>query len=91
MKKDEDGKAIRVHQNTELYKFMLFGDQLVGKQISPAADGFGVKVTKFAGKKIADLPPAPELSSLKFDEPVTLFDGKDLSAWELMGENNVNG
>jgi len=91
MKKDENGRATRVHQHTVLFKFMLYGDQLVGEQISPAANGFGVKVTKFTGKKIPDLPPAPDLSTLKFDQPIQLFNGKDLSGWELMGENRVNG
>lgn len=91
MKKDADGKTLRVHQRTELYKFMLFGDQMVGKQISPAGNGFGVKVTKFTGKKIPALPPAPDLAKVKYDKPITLFDGKDMSAWQLMGENSVNG
>jgi len=91
MKKDADGKALRVHQATELYKFMLFGDQMVGKQISPAANGFGVKVTKFTGKKIPDLPPAPDMAKLKYDKPIALFSGKDMSSWELMGENTVSG
>lgn len=89
--RDENRKPTRVQNRTELYKFMFFGDQLVGKQISPASDGSGVSVMTFTGKKIPDLPDAPDLSKVKFGKPITLFNGKDLSGWELMGDNSVNG
>ncbi len=89
--RDENRKPTRVQNRTELYKFMFFGDQLVGKQISPASDGSGVSVMTFTGKKIPDLPDAPDLSKVKFGKPITLFNGQDLSGWELMGDNSVNG
>jgi hypothetical protein len=91
MKKDKDGKPIRTHQGTQLFKFMLFGDQMVGKQIEPAANGFGTKVTKFTGKKIADLPPAPNLKKIKKGAPIALLNGKDLGGWKLMGDDKSNG
>jgi hypothetical protein len=39
----------------------------------------------------ADLPPAPDLSQIKYGKTISLFNGKDLSGWKLMGENSVNG
>jgi hypothetical protein len=38
---------------------------------------------EFTGKRIADVPPAPDLSKVKFGEPITLFNGKDLTGWRL--------
>ncbi len=91
MSRDDDGNATRVQNRTELYKFMFFGDQLVGKQVSPARDGKSVAVMTFTGKKIPDLPDAPDLSKVKYGKAIKLFNGKDLSGWELMGENSTNG
>ena len=89
--KDANGKAVRTHQRTELYTFTFYGEQLVGKQISPTNNGYGTQVTKFYGKKLPDLPPAPDLTAINYDEPISLFNGSDLTGWELMGENRENG
>jgi hypothetical protein len=91
MSKDDDGNPTRTQTRTELYKFMFFGDQLVGKQINPARNGKATQVMTFTGEKIPELPPAPDLSQLEYGGPMELFNGKDLSGWELMGENRVNG
>ncbi|MBN1479640.1 DUF1080 domain-containing protein [candidate division KSB1 bacterium] len=91
MEKDEKGKALRTQTRTELYTFMFYGDQLVGKHINPARNGKGVEVSTFTGRKIPDLPPAPDLSKLNYGEPIQLLNGTDLSGWELMGDNSVNG
>lgn len=42
------------------------------------------------GVKIPPLPTAPDLSRVKFGEPVELFNGKDLSGWRLMGDKGSN-
>ena len=91
MSKDDDGNPTRTQTRTELYKFMFYGDQLVGKQINPARSGKGTQVMTFTGEKIPELPPAPDLSELEYGDPIKLFNGTDLSGWELMGENRVNG
>ncbi len=46
---------------------------------------------KFTGKRIADLPPAPDLSKVKFGESIPLLNGKDLSGWRLMDPKADNG
>lgn len=38
----------------------------------------------FTGKRIADLPPAPDLSKVKFGDPIELLNGKDLTGWSLI-------
>lgn len=89
--KDEDGSIERLHLRTQLFKFMFYGDQLVGKHISPAGHGLSTATRTFTAEKIPPVPPAPDLSELKFDKPISLFNGKNLDGWELMGENRVNG
>jgi len=38
----------------------------------------------FTGKRIPDLPPAPDLSKVKFGDPIQLLNGKDLTGWTLI-------
>ena len=45
----------------------------------------------FAGKRIPPLPPKPDLSRVKFGEPITLFNGRDLSGWRLTNPGQRNG
>ena len=91
MSKDYDGNPVRTQWRTELFKFSFYGDQLVGRQISPAKNGKGAQGTTFTGRKIPDMPDAPDLAAVKYGKAVTLFNGTDMSGWELMGENSVNG
>lgn len=46
---------------------------------------------RFSGKRIADLPPAPDLSKVKFGAAIPLFNGKDLSGWRLLNEGADSG
>ncbi len=39
----------------------------------------------FSGKRIPPVPPAPEMAKVKFGEPISLFNGKDLSGWKTIG------
>jgi hypothetical protein len=39
---------------------------------------------EFTGKRIADLPPKPDITKVKFGEPINLFNGKDLTGWRLV-------
>ena len=70
------------------------GDELqLTTQKQPAAEPeskpFGQ--AKFTGKRIPDLPPAPDLSKVKFGDPIPLLNGKDLTGWQLMGNGAING
>jgi hypothetical protein len=46
---------------------------------------------KFTGRRIPDLPPAPDPSKVKFGNPVPLLNGRDLSGWRLMDPKADNG
>jgi hypothetical protein len=45
----------------------------------------------FTGKRTPPLPPAPDLSKLKFGPPISLFNGKDLTGWRLTNPAAANG
>jgi len=67
------------------------GDQLIGRFTEPKKDGSGAKVTLFAGNRIADLPAKPNLSSIKYDKPIKLLNGKDLTGWSLKESDKKSG
>ncbi len=69
---------------------VMVNDEMIGKVLTPGRDG-KVNASYFEGKRIPPLPPAPDLSSLKFGKPITLFNGKDLSGWSLINPNQKNG
>ena len=41
----------------------------------------------FTGKRIPPVPPAPDLARVRFGEPISLFNGKDLSGWKTLGKD----
>jgi hypothetical protein len=85
--KNKEGKV-----TTDTITAKVDGDQLnlttvkhneAGKQMGePAA---------FSGKRIADLPPQPDLTKVRFGEPIELFNGKDLTGWRLIKPEADNG
>lgn len=88
--KDASGAPARTHQASTLFQFSLYADQLVGEEISPEKDG-STTTMRFTGRKIPDVPAAPDLSKIVFGKPVKLLNGKDLAGWKLLEENKVNG
>jgi len=89
--KEETGKPGRTQTITTRIEMQVQGDQLTGKALEPKRGGDGVTVTEFTGKRIPALPAAPDLSKLKLSNPVTLFNGKDLTGWKLTNPQQVNG
>jgi len=67
------------------------GDKIVGFLMIPRSNGDGVDSVSLVGTKLPAPPPAPDLASLKFGTPVTLFNGKDLTGWRLIDEKQANG
>ena len=89
--KDDKGEPTRTQVATIWLEFSLYGDLLVGTHNEPNKNGIGVKITKFTGKKIPPLPPAPDLAKLKYGEPIKLFNGEDLTGWTLTDSRSKNG
>jgi len=89
-KRDADGKPVRTLTYTTWIECVMVNDEIIGKVLTPGRDGT-LSTSYFEGKRIPPLPPAPDLSSLKYGEPITLFNGKDLSGWSLINPNQKNG
>ena len=43
------------------------------------------------GKRLPPLPSKPDLSKVKFGEPIALFNGVDLTGWKLSNSEQING
>ena len=83
-KKDASGKTV-VTKETETIKATLAGTQLKLTTEREKADGSVTGKAAFTGKRIPPVGPAPDLSKVKFGDPIPLFNGKDLSGWKVMG------
>ena len=46
---------------------------------------------EFSGKKQPPMPPAPDLSKVTFGDPITLFNGRDISGWHVSNPAKKNG
>jgi len=62
--------------------------QLAGKVLPaiPRASG-----EEFLGKRLPPPTPAPDLSRLRYGEPIELFNGRDLTGWTLTNPAQQNG
>jgi 3-keto-disaccharide hydrolase len=90
-KTDALNNPVRTQEITDWLEITTSGDKIDGILLSPRADGSGVDTTSFTGKKLPDVPPAPDLKSLKYGAPISLFNGKDLNGWRLVNGKMVNG
>ncbi len=90
-RKDASGKVVRTHQFSEGLLAKVSGDTLSVTRVLGREDGHGIIREEFTGKRIPPMPPAPDLSKVRFAAPVTLFNGKNLDGWRLTVPNQVNG
>jgi hypothetical protein len=74
-----------VGRETETIKAKLEGDKMNLTTEKDRGDGNVFGKASFTGKRIPPLPPAPDLSKVKFGEPTKLFNGQDLTGWKLFG------
>jgi len=81
--KNKEGKVATTETITakaegEVLKLTTAKKNAEGKEVGKAAE--------FTGKRIADVPAAPDLTKVKFGEPFQLMNGKDLTGWRLLNE-----
>ena len=89
-RKDENGKSVTVF-TTETITASADGDVLKLTSIKPRQNAQGEDRADFTGRREPPMPPAPDLSQVKFGEPIELFNGKDLTGWRLTDPKAANG
>lgn len=90
-RKDSSGKVVRTHQFTEAIIAKLSGDEMTLTRIVGRDNGEGLIREEFTGKRIPPVGPAPDLSTVKFGDAITLFNGKSLEGWKLTSPNQTSG
>ncbi|MDL5512185.1 DUF1080 domain-containing protein [Arenibacter sp. M-2] len=83
--------AHRSHTVTYTLEVKKVGEALEGTMSGPKRNGNGISIKNFTGKRMPPLPDTPDLSKLKFEKPIKLFNGKDLTGWKLMDPSKANG
>lgn len=81
----------RKHTLTQTFAFERKGDKLTGVMTEPARDGLKVSVLKFKGWRLPMPTSAPNLATIKYGTPIQLFNGKDLTGWQLINPKQANG
>ena len=89
--RDAQGQPRRTHTVTNRLEVRRQGNRLVGIGVFPSRNAMGQTVVFFEGDKIPDLPPTPDLSKIEYGDPITLFNGRDLSGWSLINPEHENG
>ena len=88
--KAASGKSVKV-TTTETITASVEGDSLKLTTVKQQPDGKETGKASFLGQRIPPLPPAPDLSKVKFGAPITLFNGKNLDGWKLINPRSVSG
>jgi hypothetical protein len=91
--KIENDQLIMVREptsNPQTITAQVKGDTM-NLTITSVADDGKNKFRDFTGKRSPALPAAPDLSKVKYGEPIVLFNGKDLSGWKLLNPKHANG
>lgn len=90
-RKDAAGKVVRKQQLTDTITGRVEGDELKLTLATARPNGSGFDRAEFSGNRIPALPSRPNLAQVKFGEPITLFNGRDLSGWRLIDPKQPNG
>jgi len=91
VKRELDDGTERVQRFTETIIAEVDGDELKLQRINPRNDGRGVEKESFTGQRVPPLPPRPDLDAVQFGDPIELFNGEDLTGWQLIESDAANG
>lgn len=78
-------------QHKQLITATRKGDALSLQVADQRANGKESKISAFAGQRLAELPPRPDLAKVKFGEPIALIANDDLAGWELVNKDAPSG
>ncbi len=88
-KGDEDSK--RSITMTNRLDITRIGDHIFGTMSGPNWQGTAEYKTSFVGTRLDPVGPAPDLSSVKYGQPIDLFDGTTLKGWSVINSEHRNG
>lgn len=91
LSRDENNNPLKTKAVTTWLEITKNGDKIEGVRLSPRRSGLGVDSSLFTGTLLPAVPAAPDLSAVKYGEPVSLFNGKDMSGWRLINETQKSG
>jgi hypothetical protein len=77
--------------NTDTISATLAGDDMKLTLVKTKPNGQDTPPAEFTGHRIPPVPPAPDLSKVKYGEAIALFNGKDLTGWRLVNPASENG
>jgi hypothetical protein len=79
--------------NPSTYSPVTITAQVDGDKMGLVLDDPGKPDGKhaFYGKRTPPLPPTPDLSKVKYGDPIVLFNGKDLTGWKPLDSRAPNG
>lgn len=75
---------------TDTLRATVQGNAMTIELARALKDGTRLPVQTMRGKRQAPLPPRPDLATLRFAEPIALFDGQSLSGWRLTNPTDNN-
>ncbi|HLP72264.1 MAG TPA: DUF1080 domain-containing protein [Bacteroidales bacterium] len=90
-KRDENNNPLKTQVSTTWLEVKRNGEKIDGIRLNPKRNGLGVDTSAFTGVLLPAPPAAPDLSAVKFGEPVQLFNGKDMTGWRLINETQKSG
>jgi hypothetical protein len=89
-REDENGKTMNL-LSFETITATVDGDTIKLTSVKPREQEPGQDRADFTGRREPPMPPAPNLSGVKFGEPIPLLNGKDLTGWRLTDPNVDSG
>lgn len=90
-RKNDQGEVIRTQTFTITIIGRVSGDNMQLTLSRPNSNGSGLTKAAFTGKRIAPLPPKPDLSKVKYGRSIKLLERNSLKGWELTNPKRVNG
>ena len=92
LQKNEEGNPVKTQNIPAWVELKVSGNEITGYHLTPRSDYVGLDTVVITGKKMPDMPSAPNIKNLKFDKPINLIkDTKSLKGWKLVEENAKNG
>lgn len=92
LKRDADGNPTLSKSYPVWIELTRSGEAISGYQLSPRNDGSGLDSVYLEGMRSPAMPPAPDLSEVRFGEPIALIrNSNDLTGWRLVEDDLKSG